>query len=99
MFLHGPGSGAACLLRNLTRTKAYKNDFQLLPRQLAEKVATLHLILLGAIPTVLAQEHAGYMVVKVEGPFKGDRHSLHHGLPDFPGFPECRGDPAQKNPS
>ena len=44
VFLHGPGSGATCLLRNLTRTQAYKNEFQLLPRQLAEKVATLHLI-------------------------------------------------------
>ena len=74
VFLHGPGSDAACLLRNLTRTKAYKNDFQLLPRQLAEKVATLHLIVLGAVRTIFPQEHADYLGVKVEGTFKGQHY-------------------------
>ena len=71
VFLHGPGSGAACLLRNLT-TKPYKNDFRLLPKELdaAEKVATLHLIALGSVRTLFSQEHADYLGVKVEGPFK-----------------------------
>ena len=35
---------------------------------------------LGALPAVCAQEHADHIVVKVEGPFKGDRHSLHDGI-------------------
>ena len=69
VFLHGPGSAAACLLSNLTRTKPYKNDFRLLPKEL-EKVATLHLIALGAVRTLFSQEHADYLGVKVEGPFK-----------------------------
>ena len=41
MFLHCPGSGAFCLLRNLTKTKAYKNDFQLLPKEIDAKVAKI----------------------------------------------------------
>ena len=41
VFLHGPGSGAVCLLRNLTRTKAYKIDFQLLPKEIDAKVAKI----------------------------------------------------------
>ena len=43
VFLHGPGSGAVCLLRNLTRTKAYKNDFQLLAKEIDAKVAKIAL--------------------------------------------------------
>ena len=39
MFLHDPGSGAVCLLRNLTKTKAYKNDFLLLAKEIDAKVA------------------------------------------------------------
>ena len=43
MFLHDPGSGAVCLLRNLTKTKAYKNDFQLLAKEIDAKVAKITL--------------------------------------------------------
>ena len=43
VFLHGPGSGAAYLLRNFTRTKAYENDFQLLPKEVDAKVARIAL--------------------------------------------------------
>ena len=58
------------LLKKLTKTKAYKNDFQLLPKELDVKVATLHLIVLGAVRTLFPQEPADYLGVKVEGPFK-----------------------------
>ena len=48
VFLYGPSAGAACLLRNLTRTKTCKNEVHFLPKQLDAKVATLHFPALGA---------------------------------------------------
>merc|ERR1712232_334207 len=58
------------LLKNWKETKAYKNDVYLLPKELDEKVAKLHLPALGANLTVLSKEQADYIGVKVEGPFK-----------------------------
>ena len=57
------------LLKN-QETKAYKNDVYLLPKDLDEKVALLHLPTLGANMTKLSKEQADYIGVKVEGPFK-----------------------------
>merc|ERR1712209_196278 len=62
------------LLRNWKETKAYKNEVYLLPKELDEKVARLHLPALGAELTVLTQEQADYIGVKVEGPFKGPHY-------------------------
>merc|ERR1711967_201319 len=59
------------LLNNWKTTKAYKNDVYLLPKDLDEKVARLHLPALGAHLTTLSKEQADYIGVKVEGPFKG----------------------------
>jgi len=59
------------LLKNWKETKAYKNDVYLLPKELDEKVARLHLPALGAQLTTLTKEQADYIGVKVEGPFKG----------------------------
>jgi adenosylhomocysteinase len=58
------------ILKNWKETKAYKNDVYLLPKELDEKVARLHLPALGAEMTVLSKEQADYIGVKVEGPFK-----------------------------
>merc|ERR1712184_118029 len=58
------------LNKNYTTTKAYKNDVSLLPKELDEKVASLHLPFLGANLTKLSKEQADYIGVKVEGPFK-----------------------------
>merc|ERR1712110_159152 len=58
------------LLKNWKETKAYKNDVYLLPKELDEKVARLHLPALGAHLTTLSKEQADYIGVKVEGPFK-----------------------------
>jgi len=58
------------LLNNSKVTKAYKNDVYLLPKDLDEKVARLHLPALGANLTTLSKEQADYIGVKVEGPFK-----------------------------
>merc|ERR1711920_384640 len=52
----------------------YKNDVYLLPKELDEKVARLHLPALGAELTVLSKEQADYIGVKVEGPYKGDTY-------------------------
>merc|ERR1711970_386090 len=62
------------LLKNWKETKAYKNDVYLLPKELDEKVARLHLPALGAEMTVLSKEQADYIGVKVEGPFKGETY-------------------------
>merc|ERR1712167_432872 len=58
------------LLNNTNVTKAYKNYVYLLPKDLDEKVAKLHLPALGANLTTLSKEQADYIGVKVEGPFK-----------------------------
>merc|ERR1711977_308773 len=58
------------LLKNWKETKQYKNDVYLLPKELDEKVARLHLGSLGAELTELTKEQADYIGVKVEGPYK-----------------------------
>merc|ERR1712124_112850 len=60
------------LLKNWKETKAYKNDVYLLPKDLDEKVARLHLPALGAEMTTLSKEQADYIGVKQEGPYKGE---------------------------
>merc|ERR1711959_738478 len=65
------------LLRNWKETdasKKYKNDVYLLPKELDEKVARLHLPALGAEMTELSKEQADYIGVAVTGPYKGDTY-------------------------
>merc|ERR1712170_327660 len=62
------------ILKNWKETKAYKNDVYLLPKELDEKVAKLHLPALGANLTVLSKEQADYIGVPVAGPFKGNHY-------------------------
>jgi adenosylhomocysteinase len=59
------------LLKNM-KTKAYKNDVYLLPKDLDEKVARLHLPALGAQLTELTKEQADYIGVTSAGPYKGE---------------------------
>jgi len=61
------------LLKNMTEKK-YKNDVYLLPKELDEKVARLHLPALGAVLTTLTKEQADYIGVKGEGPYKPDTY-------------------------
>jgi adenosylhomocysteinase len=58
------------LLKNWKETKAYNKDVYLLPKELDEKVARLHLPALGANLTTLSKEQADYISVNVEGPYK-----------------------------
>merc|ERR1712186_185859 len=62
------------LLKNWQETKAYKNDVYLLPKNLDEKVARLHLGSLGAELTTLSKEQADYIGVKVDGPYKPETY-------------------------
>merc|ERR1712028_24109 len=62
------------LVNNWKISKKYKNDVYLLPKDLDEKVARLHLPALGAQLTVLSKEQADYIGVKIEGPFKPDTY-------------------------
>merc|ERR1711865_238639 len=62
------------LLKNWKETKKYKNDVYLLPKELDEKVARLHLGALGAELTTLSKEQADYIGVKIEGPYKPDTY-------------------------
>merc|ERR1711915_846290 len=58
------------LVKNWKGAQAYKNDVYLLPKDLDEKVARLHLPALGAQLTTLTKEQADYIGVTGEGPFK-----------------------------
>jgi len=66
--------GQLDLLKNWKENKGYKNEVYLLPKELDEKVASLHLPFLGAQLTKLSKEQAEYINVKAEGPFKGDTY-------------------------
>merc|ERR1712124_26941 len=66
--------GQLDLLKNWKEGKGYKNQVYLLPKELDEKVARLHLPALGAEMATLTQEQADYIGVKVEGPFKPDTY-------------------------
>merc|ERR1712054_619340 len=59
------------LLQN-QKTKRYENQVYLLPKELDEKVARLHLDSLGAQLTKLTKEQAEYIGVKAAGPYKPD---------------------------
>merc|ERR1712032_632323 len=61
------------ILKNQT-TKKYKNDVYLLPKELDEKVARLHLPSLGAELTTLSQSQADYLTIPVGGPYKPDTY-------------------------
>ncbi len=50
----------------------YENKVYILPKKLDEEVARLHLRKLGAKLTKLTKKQAGYIGVKVEGPYKPD---------------------------
>merc|ERR1711937_681564 len=52
----------------------YEKKVYLLPKELDEKVASLHLPALSAQLTTLSKEQADYIGVKVEGPYKGDHY-------------------------
>jgi adenosylhomocysteinase len=57
-----------------TKGDAYKNEVYVLPKQLDEKVARLHLAKLGARLTELSEEQAGYIGVATQGPFKAEHY-------------------------
>ena len=56
------------------RNDEYANEVYVLPKNLDEKVARLHLARVGANLTELSQEQADYIGVKVEGPYKADHY-------------------------
>jgi adenosylhomocysteinase len=57
-----------------TKGDAYQNEVYVLPKQLDEKVARLHLAKLGAKLTELSNEQAGYIGVTTTGPFKAEHY-------------------------
>jgi adenosylhomocysteinase len=57
-----------------TKGEDYKNEVYVLPKQLDEKVARLHLAKLGAKLTELSEEQAGYIGVTPQGPFKAEHY-------------------------
>ncbi len=54
--------------------EVYKPGVYILPKQLDEEVARLHLGKIGAKLTVLSKKQADYIGVKVEGPFKPEHY-------------------------
>lgn len=57
-----------------TRPERYDNSVHILPKNLDEKVARLHLSRLGADLTELTDEQAGYIGVSRSGPFKAEHY-------------------------
>jgi adenosylhomocysteinase len=57
-----------------TKNEDYDKQVYVLPKHLDEKVARLHLDALGAKLTVLREDQADYIGVKVEGPYKPDTY-------------------------
>jgi len=57
-----------------TRTDQYPLGVHVLPKQLDERVARLHLDALGVRLTELSKEQAAYIGVPVEGPYKPDHY-------------------------
>ena len=55
-------------------TKAYEKQVYMLPKQLDEEVARLHLEKLGVKLTRLTPKQAEYIGVPVEGPYKPDHY-------------------------
>ncbi len=55
-------------------TKTYRVGVYVLPKQLDEEVARLHLEKIGAKLTKLTQEQADYINVPVQGPFKSEHY-------------------------
>merc|ERR1712045_316225 len=60
--------------KNVTEKKGYKSEVYLLPKDLDEKVARLHLPALGAELTELSSDQADYIGVPVAGPYKPDTY-------------------------
>jgi adenosylhomocysteinase len=52
----------------------YEKQVYMLPKQLDEKVARLHLDALGVQLTELSPEQAAYLGVPVDGPYKADHY-------------------------
>ncbi|WP_306044685.1 adenosylhomocysteinase [Nioella sp. MMSF_3534] len=57
-----------------TKGDQYENKVYVLPKQLDEKVARLHLAKIGAKLSVLAKEQADYIGVSQDGPFKPEHY-------------------------
>merc|ERR1711930_31872 len=66
--------GQLDILKNWKENKGYKNEVYLLPKNLDEKVASLHLPALGAELTDLSKDQADYIGVDVVGPYKPDTY-------------------------
>jgi len=62
------------LLNNWRGEKKYENKVYLLPKELDEKVARLHLPAIGAKLTTLTKAQADYIGVNVRGPYKPDTY-------------------------
>jgi len=62
------------LLDNWKGKKKYENQVYLLPKELDEKVARLHLGAIGAKITDLTAEQAEYIGVSAQGPYKPDTY-------------------------
>ena len=57
-----------------TRNDKYDNDVYILPKDLDEKVARLHLEKVGAKLTELTKEQADYIEVPINGPYKAEHY-------------------------
>jgi adenosylhomocysteinase len=57
-----------------TNGKAYENKVYVLPKNLDEEVARLHLDHLGVKLTSLTEKQADYLGIPLEGPYKAEQY-------------------------
>jgi len=57
-----------------TKNDQYDNQVYVLPKQLDEKVARLHLAQIGVVLTELTQAQADYLKMPIEGPYKPEHY-------------------------
>jgi adenosylhomocysteinase len=57
-----------------TNTDAYENKVYVLPKQLDEKVARLHLAKIGVVLEELTTAQSDYLGIAKEGPYKAEMY-------------------------
>ena len=72
MLLHQPGAGPDRAVHQGRRLR--DSSVYVLPKQLDEKVARLHLDALGVRLTELTDDQADYLGIPVDGPYKPDHY-------------------------
>ena len=73
-LVYSSNVGGTIAVRRFEKGKEYENQVYVLPKELDEKVARLHLDQLGVHLTELQQDQADYLGIPTKGPFKPEHY-------------------------